>query len=279
MYHLRRCCPGGFSDYILCKNPQARGVGISLDTKYGGHGLAIPGPQCKRFEMHWIDLTYLAICSPRTRPAPTGAVALSPTPFDIRPRFQLIILDGVYREPSAQESSSTTHPWDMDRLLIAQFIIALEYINRGGTLLVKLSHLESVTTAQLVYMLDRFSTAIVIFKPYVNATRGSFYAVVTGVGLGWEWKRRASFLQNLRKVWWNLTYGEGPRSEGRYLKEEDLNFIVEFETLKGWYLERLIQLGRVSWRVQSQALRRTYDRIRSREAAHVSEPECDAPEI
>ena len=223
--------------------------------------------------MYWRDLTYLDVCSPSNRPAPAGAVTLSPMPFTTR-GFQLIILDGVYR---VQESNSAQE-WDVDRLLIAQLIIALEYINRGGTLIVKFNHLESVITAQLVYMLDKYSKSLVVFKPGTSAKRGSFYAVVTGVGLGWEWKRRDSFLENLREVWWKLTYGDDPRSGGRYLKEEDLNFIVNFETLKRSYLARLIQLGRVAWRIQSQALRKTYDLIRSREVVTLhSDSENDAP--
>ena len=172
----------------------------------------------------------------------------------------------------------------MDRLLIAQLIIALEYINRGGTLIVKFNHLESVITAQLVYMLDNFSEKLVVFKPGTSAKRGSFYAVVTGVGLGmglgWEWKRRESFLENLREVWWKLTYGDDPRSGGRYLKEEDLNFIVNFETLQGSYLATLIKLGRVAWRIQSQALRKTYKRVQAREAVthHSDSAENDTTE-
>ena len=248
-----------------------------MDPKYGGHGLAIPYPQRERYKMYWRDLTYLDVCSPRNRPAPARAVALSRKPFTTH-KFQLVILDGVYREPAVQ-ALNLAGPWDMDRLLIAQLIIALEYINCGGTLIVKLNHLESVITAQLVYMLDNYSKRLVVFKPYTYATRGSFYAVVTGVGLGWEWKRRDSFLENLREVWWKLTYGDDPRSGGRYLKEEDLNFIVNFETLKRSYLARLIQLGRVAWRIQSQALRKTYDLIRSREVVTLqSDSENDAPE-
>lgn len=265
------CCPGGFSDYVLRRNPEAQGVGISLEQENGGHGLAIPFPQRARFEIHWIDLTYLAICSPQSRRLPSGKVALFQMPFTPS-GFQLVFLDGQHRRP--QESDST-HPWDIDRLLIAQLIIGLQSLNRGGTLIVKLSHLESATTARLVYMLDKISKTIVAFKPYVHATRGSFYAVATGVGRGLEWEKRASYLKNLKKVWWNLTY-DGPQNEGRWLREEDLNFISKFETLGGPYLERLIKLGRGAWRAQSNALRRAYCRIR--EAAAQQETESDNPE-
>ncbi|KAF8532295.1 hypothetical protein JB92DRAFT_3104091 [Gautieria morchelliformis] len=265
------CCPGGFSDYILRQNPEARGIGMSLGQESGGHGLAIPFPQRARFEIHWADLTYLTICAPqgvRYR-SPPGSSALSQVPFAPR-GFQLVILDGQHRRP--QESSST-HPWDIDRLLIAQLIIGLESLERGGTLLAKLSHLESATTARLVYMLDTLSKRIVVFKPYVHGTRNSFYAVAIGVGRGQEWEKRAWYLKNLKKVWWHMTY-DGPNNEGRWLKEEDLDFITKFETLHGPYLERLVKLGKGAWRAQGNALRRTYCRIR--EAA--AQNETDNPE-
>ena len=236
---------------------------MSLEQENGGYGLAIPSPQRARFEIHWGDLTYLAICYPRSRRLPPGKVALSQTPFIPR-GFQLVFLDGQHRRP--QESDST-HPWDIDRLLIAQLIIALQSLDCGGTLIVKLSQLESATTARLVYMLDKISTSIVVFKPYVHATRGSFYAVAKGVGRGLEWEKKASYLKNLKKVWWKLTY-DGLNTEGRWLIEEDLNFIAKFETLEGAYLERLINLGRGAWRARSNALRRAYCSIREAAAHH-----------
>ena len=251
---FQSCCPGGFAHYILRRNPNAQGVGVSLDPEMGGSGLTIPFPELERFKMHWSDLTYLAICAPGIPPLPPGGVALSPLPFDPT-GFRVVILDGMYRNPPQELNS---HPWDMDRLLIAQLIIGLECLDGGGTLLVKFNHLESVVTAQLVYMLDVLSKRVIAFKPFLHATRGSFYAVATGVGL-----ERKNYLKNLKTVWWNLTY-DGPKGEGRYLKEEDLNFIVEFETLEESYLERLIELGRGAWRAQSKALRRTYKRIRAR---------------
>lgn len=83
-------------------------------------------------------------------------------------------------------------------------------------------------------------------------------------------------MKNLRKVWWNLTY-DGSQSEGRWLKEEDLDFIVRFETLGGAYLERLIKLGRGAWRAQSNALRRAYCRIREAAAEH--DTGSESPEL
>ncbi|KAF8532279.1 hypothetical protein JB92DRAFT_3138453 [Gautieria morchelliformis] len=266
------CCPGGFSDYILRQNPEGRGVGMSLGQESGGHGLAIPLPQRARFEIHWADLTYLTICAPqgvRYR-SPPGSSALSQVPFTPR-GFRLVILDGHHRRP--QESSST-HPWDIDRLLIAQLIIGLESLERGGRLLVKLSYMESATTARLVYMLDTLSKSIVLFKPgRLHGTRNSFYAVAMGVGGGGqEWKKKAWYLENLKKVWWHMTY-DGPNNEGRWLKEEDLDFITKFETLHGPYLERLVKLGKGVWRAQGNALRRNYCDIRK--AAAQNEPGSD----
>ncbi|KAJ7855989.1 hypothetical protein B0H14DRAFT_3644934 [Mycena olivaceomarginata] len=51
------CCPGGFTSYILSKNPHASGVGISLPVERGGHACLLEEPHLRRFELHWADLT------------------------------------------------------------------------------------------------------------------------------------------------------------------------------------------------------------------------------
>src|SRR5262245_32273298 len=52
-----RCCPGGFSSYILNKNVHSTGVGISLDVESGGHAFLLEENLRPRLELKLTDLT------------------------------------------------------------------------------------------------------------------------------------------------------------------------------------------------------------------------------
>jgi hypothetical protein len=217
--------------------------------------------------MHWGDLTFYDICSPSHRFAPADKPALRQMPF-IPGGFTLTMLDGHHRRP--QESTST-HPWDIDRLIVAQFIVALEALDVGGTLLVTLGNVESPKTARFLYMLDKLSETITAFKHNgSHATRSTFYAVAKGVGLGVKGNERAMYLEHLKNVWWELTFG-GDKGDGRWLGENDLDFIIDLESLRATYLDRLIELGKGPWRVQRNALDRMFKKIREGERRRSAE--------
>lgn len=262
---IRRCCPGGFSDYVLTKNLDAQGVGVSLSVDNGGHGLAFPSPQRARFEMHWADLTYYDICSPWRPPSQKQGVV--PVPFS--GGFQLAMLDAHHRRP---QESELTHPWDIHRLLLSQLIIAFESLELGGILLVKLHHFERTMTAQILYMLDTLSRTTIAFKPHLHATRSSFYVLAKGFKQGVQRYKWNTYLEQMKKVWWELTYGGD--GEGRYLADGDLDFIVNFDTLSGPYLDRIIKLGIGIWLTQSKALKEKFTRTRRLAAA-----ECGNNEV
>ncbi|THU77237.1 hypothetical protein K435DRAFT_786816 [Dendrothele bispora CBS 962.96] len=118
------------------------------------------------------------------------------------------------------------------QLLISQLVIALQYVRPGGKLVVKLSCIERARTAKIVRLFDLISERIETVKPMtMHAKRGSFYLVVHGVsGKGVEGHRQEHFVEKLREVWTELTFG-GDEGKGRFLNLEDLDFVVTTEDL------------------------------------------------
>ncbi|KZP11217.1 hypothetical protein FIBSPDRAFT_756993 [Athelia psychrophila] len=246
------CCPGGFSSYILTQNPTATGLGISLDVSKGGHTFMLERNLQSRYNLLFADLTYFALGPPSS---PSSSASALPPQIKDR-QFSLIILDG-----HLLRNQEGVRPWDYYRLLIAQFVIGLQGLRDRGTLVVKLSRPDTVRTAKLLYMLDGLSgsNGLVTCKPRsMHASRGTFYAVARNVGHGRI--PISAMLEGLQNLWQDLTYG-GSDGRGRFLEEEDLDFIVTTENLVGGpdipngYLDRLVELASDVWIGQADALR------------------------
>lgn len=242
------CCPGGFTSYVLQRNRWARGVGVSLPVDEGGHKFVLGAHLRNRFHLHLADMTsYLQLGPsfsdhPRLRPAPAQ---MKPASFD------LVLLDGHQLRTQKSDYSA---PWDIDRLLISQIILAFQSVRTGGNMVVKLTHPERVLTAQILYILDVLSENLATFKPRtMHMTRGSFYAVATGVGKGEEGAKVPEMIRALQELWVETTFG-GEEGNGRYIESSDLDFAISTEELKATYLERLIELGKDIWDYQAQSL-------------------------
>ena len=201
--------------------------------------------------MHWGDFSFYDICAPPLRRPHRGDDRpLSQFPFTTS-SFQLIILDAHCRPVRGSESTSARQN---DRLLVAQLIIGLQCVDPGGSLIITLKQVACVKTAQVLYMLDELAQTTVTFKnPEHQKTSGVFHAVATGIGLGVHGPKLPTYLEHLKDVWWELTYG-GEEGKGRDLSESDLNFIADYEKLENTYLDRLVEFGDVPWRVQKEAL-------------------------
>ncbi|KAJ6531171.1 hypothetical protein B0H19DRAFT_1190680 [Mycena capillaripes] len=243
------CCPGGFTSYILSKNSSAHGLGISSEIENGGHRFLLEDRHRSRFKIYYADLTYYRLGPLPTSVAPDRKV-LHSLPFDATKLFDVVLLDGyqLRRQPSER-------PGDWDRLLVSQIIIGLQAAKKGGTLVIKLADTEQVNTAKLLHMFDILSASLETFKPrYMHATRGTFYAVVKGVGEGRGAARLPGFIDSFKELWVDLTIG-GADGAGRVLNEEDLDFIIStMEVRQAKNLDRLIDLSRMVWEVQVRAL-------------------------
>ncbi|KAJ6620771.1 hypothetical protein B0H10DRAFT_1791197, partial [Mycena sp. CBHHK59/15] len=242
------CCPGGFSSYILGKNPYASGVGISLPTESGGHSCLLEEEDFQRFELHWADLTQFQlgptfIHDPRLQNFPVAAGS-----------FDLVLIDGHPLRGAAGAGDQLVHLHG-DRLLISQVILGLVTVAFGGTLVLKQSKPERLVTSQLLFLLDVLCAELRTWKPVcMHGTRATFYAIAKGFGLGAQasFARRQQLLAGLMELWVQLSYTED--GKGRRLLPTDLDFIVDNKTLKTAYAPRLRQLSEHIWTTQAKCL-------------------------
>jgi len=213
----------------------------------GGHAPLISADHLKRFHLLFTDLTYYQL-----GPSTIDGKYLQVLPFDIRARtFDLALLDGHNLRTQIHEL-----PWDGIRLSLSQIILGLQSVKQGGTIVIKLSRPEGVYTARILYMLDKLCSSLSTCKPQtMHSDRGSFYAVAKGVGLGMEGGRLPNILNTFKYLWLEATFG-GEEGRGRPLTENDLDLIVKLGDLQNEYLDRLIQLGRVIWKIQGVGIHR-----------------------
>lgn len=242
------CASGGFSKYLLCTSLEARGAGVTLPTKEGGHVWMLPSELKDRFELVWHNLLAYDLGPPNSRvPQPHPSF-----PFFGR-EFDLVLLDGHHLHAQVQ-NEYTRLEVDHARLLLGQLQIALRCVKDGGTIVMKLTKAESEETARVLYILDRVAEEVHTYKPIaIHMTRNSYYVVAKGV-------RRDEVLDGyvtaLQSLWFNLTYG-GDDEKGsnmpRYLCLED---VIPWETLiSAPMLARLIELGTDIWKTQLDALK------------------------
>ncbi|KAJ7164670.1 hypothetical protein C8R43DRAFT_987869 [Mycena crocata] len=240
------CCPGGFSSYILDKNPYASGVGISLAVENGGHACLLEEENLNRYELYWADITRYQL----------GPVLIDDPQlqnFPVAPGFDLVLIDGhpLRYAKGLPNDSVYLHG---DRLLISQVVAGLMSAAFGGTIILKQSKPERLITSQLIFLLDVLCAEVRTWKPVcMHGTRSTFYIVAKGFGLGSQAARRAQILDGLMRLWLQLTYA-GPNATGRKLVSTDLDFVVDNATLKTVYAPRLRQLSEHIWTTQSKCL-------------------------
>ncbi len=250
---MSRCCPGGFSSYVLSFNPDARGVGISLPEIQGGHNYELEYWLRSRMKLNWVDLTYYKLHPSADQ---IRGKILEPLP-DACKDFDLVILDGHYlRDLYVTPLLAEPESWDRERLHVSQMIIALKAVKTGGSILIKLSHPEWTVTAQTLYLLDVLSTELKTYKPRrAHVTRGTFYAIAKGVGYGPKGSLKEEYLRQYQEYWYDISFG-GDEGKGSQSTGSDTGFVASFEELVDGYLERVAELGKDPWTVQSNALER-----------------------
>ncbi len=164
--------------------------------------------------------------------------------------FDLVVMDAHHLRNQA--------PMAAHKVYISQLIIGLKAVKIGGSIVLKLHHLESEYSARLLYLLDKVSWETRTFKPMtMHRERGSFYVIARGVGLdgrgrpSFEWQTLLQHaVESFRAVWVNL----GEEGSERSVVVEDLNFIITVDDLVREYTYRLGCLGRKVWEIQTRAL-------------------------
>jgi len=243
--HHRRCCPGGFSSYILDKNAYAKGFGVSLPVAEGGHQFALEEYHRSRFQLTCANLTYFQL-----GPSIIDDDRLQSLPSQLKERtFDLALLDGHQLRTQVDAL-----PWDQERLLISQLILALQAVKEGGTIIAKLPLPHKLVSAKILYLFRMLSVELRCWKPEsMHINRGTFYAVARGIGKGLKGPRLPGVLLEFRRLWVSLTVG-GEEGFGRPMTVKDLDFLIATDDLCRHHLDWLMKFGTPLWRVQKKAL-------------------------
>ncbi|KAF9557358.1 hypothetical protein CPC08DRAFT_668740 [Agrocybe pediades] len=247
------CSPGGFSSYVLAQNHLSTGCGISLPVADGGHEFCLENPLRSRYTLFSANMTYYALA-----PAAIGNPRFFPLPAEVASRnFDIVLLDG-----HQLRTQTGSLPWDRDRLLISQIIIAMQAIKVGGTIIMKLSLPHKVIPAKIAYMFKTISGNIQRWKPRtMHANRGTFYLVARRVGSVDQGERnRDMFSHALRQLWSELTFG-GENRAGRFMVPRDLDFAVTTDELVENNVGWLVKFGIPLWEVQKMSLRKLVGKV------------------
>ncbi|TBU41153.1 hypothetical protein BD309DRAFT_965875 [Dichomitus squalens] len=255
------CSSGGLSSYVLRKNRHARGTGISLPAVQGGHIFLLEESFLPRYEFIEKDILAYDISPFRSDSTTVSSQRL---PGRFLRRFSLVLLgesaSRTYHHPvePAPEDRKTVYGAYRDSLLITQLIIGLETVCPGGTIVMRLSHVECWPSAILLYLLDHLSDKLTVHKPRtMHASRGTCFVIAKGACGMQHAKARQQYLSGLRELLVQLRSG-GRGGRGRMILPGDLDFVATAETILTEYLDRLVELGRGVWSTQVQGLDRLF---------------------
>ncbi|KAE9398823.1 hypothetical protein BT96DRAFT_1019934 [Gymnopus androsaceus JB14] len=241
-------CPGGFTSYILSRNADATGKGISLPVGQGGHAYLLEKHLRKRFKAHFGDLGFYNLFNEEFA-LYLHNVRLNNLPQSIlNSTYDLVILDGhSLRNYVTPNHEPPPGRWEAQRLLLSQIIVSLQSVASDGTIVIKLSHPEGYVTATIL----------------MHTKRGTFYAIAKGVGIGDNWLKKENYLFRFRLLWYEISFG-GANGQGRFLLDEgakDLDFIASYDQLFVGYMERLAELGEDVWRIQGETLHKWFRQL------------------
>ena len=228
-------------------NPRATVRGISLPLAQGGHRLRFTTGSPDRVWCDFLDIAML-VDELSAEPTPEGhcyvkEVVKCP---DLGPSFDLVFGDGqVLRTHQRPATRQGTEPL---RLGLAQLILGLERVKRGGTLVFLLHKADSWPNVQLIHRFAQFSD-VQLFKSRSKHTfRGSFYLVAKNVDP--TAAVAAQCLRDWRLTWHGATFG-GPAGTGvgRTPPSPD-----EVQAVLNAFGDSFIELARPIWKIQADAL-------------------------
>lgn len=197
--------------------------------------------------MHWADLARYWL-GPEGEPrSQARAGDFSELPPGITNKsFDFVILGAsiIY--------SDTDNRSDVDRLLVSQMILGLLAVSEGGTVMVKLAHVERVMTAKVLYILHILAAKLWAVKPLrQHSKQPTFYAIAQGFGKGEQGGRLGEVIAELRAIWSRLTF------EGDLFVPKDLDFAIttlELREGKDGFLERMVTMSNAVCKVQATGL-------------------------
>jgi 23S rRNA U2552 (ribose-2'-O)-methylase RlmE/FtsJ len=176
--------PGGFSSYILSRNPDCEVDGFTLPEEDGGHEVLVDCDP-ERLSITTTDMTnFMGELGVEPGEIPEGhpdaeALLNAEWPYS-RERYNLVIADG--KPPT--KTDDTQKPFrDVGCALRAtQIALALSKVRPGGTIVMLCFNSRRPRAFRLLYELNNISESLQLFKPEpMHAVKSSFYVVCRGV--------------------------------------------------------------------------------------------------
>lgn len=174
---------------------------------------------------------------------------LQPLPFEPS-SFDFVVCDG---HSLRLNPDNIDRPWNWTRLYISQILLGLRTVSLGGTMFIKLSHVERPLTARILLALCRIANHVRTIKsPTLHVNRGSFYVLVQGVRTHSVEFRE--LVVGLERLWYVMSF-EGEMGYGRMMEWEEGDVITSWEDVMSPHgLGNIVRLGTRMWQIQRDAL-------------------------
>ncbi|KAG8710156.1 hypothetical protein FRC08_017539 [Ceratobasidium sp. 394] len=145
-------------------------------------------------------------------------------------------------------------PWNWTRLLVSQLLLGLRAVGAGGTMFIKLSHVERPLTARILIALCRVANHVRTVKSRrLHVNRGTFYVVVQGVQTSCA--EYEELVSGLERLWYVMTF-EGNEGYGRDITWAEQDYVVRWtEVMSPRGVVCVVRLGTRIWQIQRDALR------------------------
>lgn len=173
------CSPGGFSNWLLENNKDARGIGITLPDEEARWAMVVEGTELEgqRYELRFADLISLVNASiakgenPTTSANTDSGLSLESKliPFDL-------VIAGAF--PTLAEGRVSTRY--RIQLALSQLLILFCSLRRGGDAIIVTNTKTKGWIVEITALLRRCFSAIAAGKgSYLHAERSSCYLVCT----------------------------------------------------------------------------------------------------
>ena len=243
--------PGGYTWHLLEAYPEATVKGITLPPHLGGHPMCLDhGDKDPRVQVKFMDLTMLAeefgtSMSEIPKDHPDAKKFSSDRPF-VGETFDLVICDGQILRTHFREEYRQNR--EVLRLNVAQLILGLTRIKRGGTFVMLLHKADAFDNIELLKIFNTIAK-IKLFKPQcAHSPRSSFYLIARDVDPTHPKAQKS--IQQWKEDWKNATTaGEEGTGVNKEMPTEDHVKAVLEE-----FGPRLIELAKEIWLVQKNAL-------------------------
>ena len=243
--------PGGYTWHLLEIYPEATVKGITLPPHLGGHPMCLDhGDKDPRVQVKFMDLTMLAVefgtsMSEIPKDHPDVKKFSSDRPF-LGETFDLVISDGQILRTHFREEYRQNR--EVLRLNVAQLILGLTRIKRGGTFVMLLHKADAFDNIELLKVFDTIAK-IRLFKPRcAHSQRSSFYLIAKDVDPTHPKAQEA--IRKWKDDWKKATI---TGDEGTGMNKE-MQTVDHVKAVLEEFGPRLIQLGKEIWLIQKNAL-------------------------